>query len=65
MQSADFDDDTEQAHDRRVQLRPYARPRESTLGAGCCQMCGRPRGMVRKMDGTERRGCRCGEVRGE
>ena len=38
----------------------YDLPHGTCLGAGCCDWCGRPMGLVRQMDGTYKQRCNCG-----
>ena len=47
-------------HNDQVIQNEYDLPRRSCLGAGCCDDCGRPMGLVRQMDGTYKQRCNCG-----
>ena len=51
--------ETREDYNRECIREHEAQPRESTLGDGCCQMCGRPTGVIELEDGTQVLGCRC------
>ena len=47
-------------HNDQVIQADYDLPHGTCLGAGCCDDCGRPMGLVRQTDGTYKQRCFCG-----
>ena len=47
-------------HNDQVIQNEYDLPHGTCLGAGCCDWCGRPMGLVRQKDGTYKQRCNCG-----